>query len=76
MTCLLERLKKYEPASVKVVSLLVKKTERSNNYTPDYVGFYIPDLFVVGYALDFNEVFRDLDHICVISESGKAKYAV
>jgi hypoxanthine phosphoribosyltransferase len=38
MTCLLERLKKYEPASVKVVSLLVKKTERSNNYVPDYVG--------------------------------------
>jgi hypoxanthine phosphoribosyltransferase len=38
--------------------------------------FAIPDQFVVGYALDYNEVFRDLDHICVISDVGKKKYAV
>ncbi|RUS29793.1 hypothetical protein BC938DRAFT_480230, partial [Jimgerdemannia flammicorona] len=31
------------------------------------VGFAIPDAFVVGYALDYNEYFRDLDHVCVIS---------
>ncbi|KAJ3220115.1 hypoxanthine phosphoribosyltransferase 1 [Dinochytrium kinnereticum] len=76
MVALINRLRQYEPASIKVVSLLLKKTTRSNNYIPDYVGFAIPDLFVVGYALDYNEVFRDLDHICVISEVGKAKYAV
>ena len=38
------------------------------------VGFEIPDKFVVGYALDYNEYFRDLNHVCVISETGKAKY--
>lgn len=75
MVALLDHLKAYEPASVKVVSLLVKKTTRSNNYKPDYAGFSIPDEFVVGYALDYNEVFRDLDHICVINETGMKKYA-
>ncbi|KAJ3186388.1 hypoxanthine phosphoribosyltransferase 1, partial [Irineochytrium annulatum] len=76
MVALIERLKAYGPATIKVASLLVKRTTRSNGYVPDYAGFSIPDSFVVGYALDYNEVFRDLDHICVISETGKAKYAV
>ncbi|KAI8069122.1 phosphoribosyltransferase-like protein [Gilbertella persicaria] len=76
MVRLLERLGKIQPKSIKVTSLLLKKTERSNGYVPDYVGFAIPDAFVVGYALDYNEYFRDLDHICVISDVGKKKYAV
>jgi hypoxanthine phosphoribosyltransferase len=69
MVRLLERLAKVEPKSVRVTSLLIKKTTRSNGYIPNYVGFAIPDAFVVGYALDYNEYFRDLDHICVISVS-------
>ncbi|CAO3594601.1 unnamed protein product [Absidia cylindrospora] len=76
MVALLERLQTYKPKTVKVTSLLIKKTERSNGYIPHYVGFAIPDAFVVGYALDYNEHFRDLDHICVISEHGKKAYAV
>ncbi|KAG0173629.1 hypoxanthine phosphoribosyltransferase 1 [Apophysomyces sp. BC1034] len=76
MVKLLERLQDYQPRSIKVTSLLVKKTPRSNGYIPDYVGFAIPDAFVVGYALDYNEYFRDLDHICVISDTGAKKYAI
>ncbi|KAG2197322.1 hypothetical protein INT47_012752 [Mucor saturninus] len=76
MVHLLNRLETYNPKSVKVTSLLLKKTPKSNGYIPHYVGFAIPDAFVVGYALDYNEYFRDLDHICVISDEGKAKYAV
>ncbi|KAJ1929566.1 hypothetical protein IWQ60_001053 [Tieghemiomyces parasiticus] len=76
MVRLLDRLKAFEPASVRVTSLLLKKTPLSCGYIPDYVGFAIPDAFVVGYALDYNEHFRDLDHICVINDTGKAKYAV
>ncbi|KAI9014879.1 phosphoribosyltransferase-like protein [Gaertneriomyces semiglobifer] len=76
MVALVEKLKQYQPASIKVVSLLLKKTDRSNKYVPDYVGFAIPDLFVVGYCLDYNEHFRDLDHIAVISDHGKKAYAV
>ncbi|KNC99925.1 hypoxanthine phosphoribosyltransferase [Spizellomyces punctatus DAOM BR117] len=75
MVALIERLKQYNPASIRVVSLLLKKTDRSNKYVPDYVGFAIPDLFVVGYCLDYNEHFRDLDHIAVISDHGKTAYA-
>ncbi|CAO3618919.1 unnamed protein product [Mucor hiemalis] len=76
MVHLLDKLQTYSPKSVRVTSLLVKKTSRSNGYIPQYVGFAIPDAFVVGYALDYNEYFRDLDHICVISDEGKEKYAV
>ena len=40
------------------------------------VGFSIPNLFVVGYCLDYNEHYRDLAHICVINDVGKARFAV
>ncbi|KAJ7391752.1 hypoxanthine phosphoribosyltransferase 1 [Desmophyllum pertusum] len=75
MQKLLTTLQKFKPASVKVASLLVKRTPRSTGYRPDYIGFEIPDEFVVGYALDYNEYFRDLNHICVINDNGKKKYA-
>ncbi|KAI9332842.1 hypoxanthine-guanine phosphoribosyltransferase [Obelidium mucronatum] len=74
MVALLNRLKNYEPASVRVVSMLIKRTERSNGYRPDYWGFSVPDYFVVGYGLDYNEYFREMEHICIISEVGKDKY--
>jgi len=76
MTHLLELLKKFEPKSVKVASLLVKRTPLAVGYRPDYIGFEIPDVFIVGYALDYNEYFRDLGHICVINDNGKKKYSV
>jgi hypoxanthine phosphoribosyltransferase len=76
MVALIELLQKYNPSSIKVASLLLKRTHRSNNYVPDHVGFSIPDLFVVGYGLDYNETFRDLQHIAVINDTGKTKYAV
>ncbi|XP_078068105.1 hypoxanthine-guanine phosphoribosyltransferase [Mustelus asterias] len=74
MQTLLSMLQDYKPNMVKVVSLLVKRTPRSVGYRPDFVGFEVPDKFVVGYALDYNEYFRDLNHICVISEKGMEKY--
>ncbi|XP_059106242.1 hypoxanthine-guanine phosphoribosyltransferase [Peromyscus eremicus] len=74
MQTLLSLVRRYNPKMVKVASLLVKRTSRSVGYRPDFVGFEIPDKFVVGYALDYNEYFRDLNHVCVISETGKAKY--
>ncbi|NXK57609.1 PRDC1 protein, partial [Sylvietta virens] len=76
MKVLLNNLEKYKPKMIKVASLLVKRTSRPDGYRPDYYGFEIPDLFVVGYALDYNEHFRDLNHICVINDHGKTKYRV
>ncbi|DAZ98142.1 TPA: hypothetical protein N0F65_003128 [Lagenidium giganteum] len=75
MEKLVPLLKQYDPASVRVASLLEKRNPQSVGFKADYVGFNIPDKFVVGYCLDYNEVFRDLDHICVINEAGIAKYA-
>jgi len=74
MTKLLNTLSKYNPKSVRVATLLRKRTPLSNCYVPHYVCFEIPDKFIVGYALDYNEYFRDLDHICEITQHGKEKY--
>jgi hypoxanthine phosphoribosyltransferase len=76
MTKIIAELKKHHPLSIRVASLLVKDTKRSNGYKPDYAGFIIPDLFVVGYCLDYNENFRDLSHICIINDKGKEKYKI
>jgi hypoxanthine phosphoribosyltransferase len=76
MQKLLNTINKYNPASVKVACLLRKRTPLSSGYIPHYVGFEIPDKFVIGYALDYNEYFRDLMHICIINETGIQKYKV
>ena len=76
MVALLELLRQYKPKSIKVASLILKKTSRSNGYVPDYVGFSVPDSFIVGFGLDYNQYFRDLKHICVINNDGKNKFAV
>merc|ERR1712004_27075 len=76
MLKLLATLEKLKPASIKVISLLLKRTPKSVGYKPDYTGFEIPDKFVVGYALDYNEYFRDMSHICIINDVGKKKYAL
>uniref|UniRef100_A0A8C9C9S3 Hypoxanthine phosphoribosyltransferase n=1 Tax=Phocoena sinus TaxID=42100 RepID=A0A8C9C9S3_PHOSS len=71
---LLSLVKQHNPKMVKAASLLVQRTPRSVGYRPDFVRFEIPDKSVVGYAPDYNEYSRDLNHGCVISETGKAKY--
>jgi len=76
MTKMLKMLSNYEAHSVTVVTLMVKRTPKSVGYRPDFIGFEIPDHFIVGYACDYNEHFRDLKHICTISKQGVEKYAV
>ncbi|KAG8189623.1 hypothetical protein JTE90_009554, partial [Oedothorax gibbosus] len=76
MENLLKLLQQFKTKSIKVVSLFVKRTPKSSGYRPDYTGFEVPNKFIVGYALDYNEIFRDLNHVCIINETGKQKYAV
>ncbi|VDN15262.1 unnamed protein product [Dibothriocephalus latus] len=66
MSNLNKYLRTLNARSVRVVSLLVKRTPLSCGYRPDFAGFEIPDEFVVGYALDYNDYFRDL-HVCFAS---------
>lgn len=56
-------LELHKPASVRTVTLLDKKECRVIAIDPDWVGFTIPDKFVLGYGLDFAEKYRDLDFI-------------
>jgi len=70
MTKLLPVLKDAGATSVRVCTLLEKRTPRSCGFKADFIGFSVPDSFVVGYNLDYNEAFRDLAHICVINKAG------
>jgi hypoxanthine phosphoribosyltransferase len=54
------------PASLRICSLLNKPSRREIEVPVDYVGFDIPDEFVVGYGLDFNELYRNLPFIAVL----------
>lgn len=55
-----------KPKSLKVVTLLDKPARRRVEFIPDFCGFEIPDRFVVGYGLDFNEDYRQLPGIYVL----------
>jgi hypoxanthine phosphoribosyltransferase len=57
-----------KPRSLKFAALLDKPSRRQMPVQADYVGFKIPDEFVVGYGLDYAERFRNLPDICVFSE--------
>jgi hypoxanthine phosphoribosyltransferase len=63
---LLRSLAARGPASIKVCGLLLKERPRELPVTMDYVGFTIPDKFVVGYGLDFAERYRNLPYIGVL----------
>ncbi len=56
------------PASLRIVSLLSKPSRREVDVPVDWIGFEIPDKFVVGYGLDFDELYRDLPFIGVLKE--------
>ena len=72
MSMLVTYLQQFNPASVRVATLLTKRTPKSVGFKADYTGFEIPDKFVVGYCLDYNEVFRDMAHICIESVGDSA----
>jgi hypoxanthine phosphoribosyltransferase len=66
MTCVLEKLRVLAPRSIRVCVLLDKPARRLQPIQADYVGFEIPDVFVVGYGLDFAERFRNLPFVGVL----------
>ena len=66
LSYLIENLKTRNPKSVKVCSLLDKPESRKAQVDIEYVGFRIADEFVVGYGLDYAEVYRNLPFVCVL----------
>lgn len=66
LTEVIRTLKNKGAKEVKVVSLLDKKERRVVEIEGDYVGFTIPDEFVIGYGLDYNQKYRNLPYIAVL----------
>jgi hypoxanthine phosphoribosyltransferase len=63
---ILDTLRTRNPASVRVAALLNKPARRRVDVVVDYVCFDIPDEFVVGYGLDFNQIYRNLPFVGVL----------
>ena len=66
LSYLLQLFQQRKPRSLKIATLLDKPERRLRPVKVDYVGFQIPDKFVVGYGLDFDEEYRNLKDICVL----------
>ena len=60
LSTVMEQLKALRPKTLRSVSLLVKKVEHLTDYRPDYSLFEIEDHFVIGYGLDYKELWRNL----------------
>jgi len=63
-----EMMASYKPASVKVATLLFKPNSLKYDVKIDYIGFEIPDKFVIGYGLDYSQKYRNLRSIYALSE--------
>ena len=61
-----EHLLSKEPASLKICTLLDKPSRREYQLVPDYCGVVIPDKFVIGYGLDYDERYRNLPYVGVL----------
>ncbi len=62
-------LSNRKPASIRIVTLLDKPSRRKADVTADYCGFQVPDAFVVGYGLDYAEIYRNLPYIGELKRS-------
>ncbi|HKM02292.1 MAG: hypoxanthine phosphoribosyltransferase [Tissierellia bacterium] len=65
---LVENLRSRGPASVEICTILDKKERRTTSLDIKYIGFQVPDEFVVGYGLDYAEKYRNLPYIAVLKE--------
>jgi hypoxanthine phosphoribosyltransferase len=65
---ILNYLKRRHPASIAVCALLDKPARREVGFTPQFVGFTIPDRFVVGYGLDLDQRYRELPEIYTLKQ--------
>lgn len=72
LTALVAQLGDLRPASVRSAVLLRKLGRQQVHFLPDYVGFDIPDKFVVGYGLDHNDLYRNLPYVAVLDDDDLA----
>lgn len=75
ITRVIEKLHELGPTSVKSAVLLHKRERQEVDYTPDYAAFHIPNEFVVGYGLDYEDMYRNLPYLAVLEDSDLKKHA-
>ncbi|HHV25625.1 hypoxanthine phosphoribosyltransferase [Anaerosalibacter bizertensis] len=63
MQYVIEHLKKKNPSSIKTAVMLDKPSRRKVDLKPDYIGFSIPDVFIVGYGLNYGDYYRNIPYI-------------
>ena len=68
LSYLMRNLESREPATLEVCALLTKPDRREMEVPVRYVGFEIPNRFVIGYGLDFGERYRNLPYVAVLSD--------
>jgi hypoxanthine phosphoribosyltransferase len=68
---LIKTLAKHKPKSIKICTLLSKPERRTIDVHLDYVGFKIPDKYVVGYGLDYQQKYRNLPYLAVLDMEGE-----
>jgi hypoxanthine phosphoribosyltransferase len=73
LTYLKNTLLGHQPRSLKIAALLDKVSRRTQPIQGDYVGFEIPDEFVVGYGLDFAERYRNLPDVCILETDDRSE---
>src|SRR5262245_8228126 len=70
----MEKMEDFGPSSLRSAVLLRKKARQEVEYDPDFVAFDIPDEFVVGYGLDYEDMYRNLPYLASLEESDIARH--
>jgi hypoxanthine phosphoribosyltransferase len=70
----LEKMRDFEPTSIRSAVLLRKHGRQEVEYQPDFVAFDIPDEFVVGYGLDYEDMYRNLPYVAALEAADIARH--
>ena len=78
LNTIIQYVKGMGPCTLKTALLILKRNPLNLEYdiTPDWLGFCIPNKFVVGYYMDYNQIFRDLGHLCIINAHGRDNFKI
>ena len=74
ITQVIESLRELGPASIHSAVLLHKRERQEVDYVPDYSAFHIPNEFVVGYGLDYEDMYRNLPYLAVLEDEDLQKH--
>ena len=74
ITRVIEKLREFDPTSIRSAVLLHKRERQEVDYTPDYAAFHIPNEFVVGYGLDYEDMYRNLPFLAVLEDADLEKH--